>query len=94
MKIISSMCFVILFIASSTYAAGNGIWEYKSGVSPSDLWNASSNNLLSTDTFVLPRGGNSLVMYFNVDGNLWRCFDNHDIAMRLENSVCYVLKKK
>jgi len=88
------LCFICMSLLNLSYAAPKDIWEFKQDISPSNLWNGKSNNLISTNTFNWPDGGKAIVMYFNVDSQLWRCFDYFDIAMRYQSSACFRLKEE
>ena len=81
-------------ILNPSTAAQKDIWEFKQDVNPTNLWNGKHNNLVSTSTFSWPDGGKAIVMFFNSDGRLWRCFDYFDIAMRYQSSACFRLKEE
>ena len=79
---------------NTSVAAQKDIWEFKKDISPTNLWNGKNSNLISTNTFNWPDGGKAIVMFFNVDSQLWRCFDYFDIAMRYQSSACFRLKEE
>ena len=87
------MCFIFPLFLNVATATNEGIWEFKPGVTPAKLWDGQSNNLLSTDAWSLDNGGKVNILFFNVDGRLWRCFEYFDIAIRHMNSACYQLRK-
>ena len=94
MKHLILVLILYLTILNPSAAAPKDIWEFKQDITPSNLWNGKSSNLISTNTFNWPDGGKAIVMFFNVDGQLWRCFDYFDIAMRYQSSACFRLKEE
>lgn len=94
MKRLFGVLFISFLLVQNTVASTEDIWEFKSGVTPADLWDGKQSNLLSTDMIDWQVNGKAIVMFFNVDGRLWRCFDYFDIAMRYQSSACFRLKQE
>ena len=93
MKRLLIVCVIYPLLINAAEAADKSPWEIQPGVTPAKLWHGQSNNLLSSDAMSLENGGKVSILFFNVDGRLWRCFDYFDIAMRHLNSACYRLKE-
>ncbi|MGD8926010.1 MAG: hypothetical protein PVG20_04130 [Thioalkalispiraceae bacterium] len=89
-RLIFSLLIYVAFINCSL-AAPQQIWEFKPQVTPANLWDGKQSNLLSTDMIDWQVNGKAIVMFFNVDGRLWRCFDYFDVAMRYQSSACFRL---
>lgn len=93
MKRLLILCLIYPLLINAAQATNESIWEFQQGVTPVSLWHGNSNNLLSTDALNIENGGKLNILFFSVDGRLWRCFDYFDIAMRHLNSDCYRLKE-